>query len=179
MENGGCDDFQVFTNENPKPPANHLLVVWDRPKWVPQWADQGRRMVLVNDHPGLGTATQRIDSVSTDNVAGGALAADLLKRFSPEGTSFTVLAGPRADRRAADRVEGFVARHRAKVVYAESWFSESAFAVSQWVLDTKPQGVFVTNDRLAQGFVDYCRQAGQRIPPLLDLMMRRWQNNWG
>ena len=163
----GTDDFLIFTDENPQPPANHLLVVWDRPQQVQAWADQGRRMVLVNDHPGLGTAAQWIDSVSTDNVAGGALAADLLGRFVPGARSLTVLSGPREDRRAADRVAGFIARAPAKVIYAEGWFRESAFAVSPQVCEIPPQGIFATNDRLAQGFVEYCRESGHRIPPIV------------
>ncbi len=163
----GSEELLVFTDENPHPPANHLLVVWDRPQEVQMWADQGRRMILVNDHPGFGTAAQRIDSVSTDNVAGGALAADLLGRFAPEATSLVVLSGPRKDRRAADRVSGFIARRPAKVIHVEDWFSESAYAVSSRVLDAKPQGVFATNDRLAQGFVEYCRRVGKPVPPIV------------
>ena len=159
--------LQVFIDENPQPPTSHLLVVWDRPEEVKAWANQGRRMILVNDHPGWGVAAQRIDSVSADNMAGGALAADLLERFVPKATSLAVLSGPRHDRRAADRVAGFITRQRASVIYAEDWFSESAVAVSPQVLRTNPQGVFATNDRLAQGFVEYCRSAGHAVPPIV------------
>lgn len=161
------DALKIFTDDNPQPPANYLLVVWDRPDLVSQWAEQGRRMILVNEQPGLGAVSQRIDSVLTDNVAGGALAADLLRRFVVDGSRFTILAGPRNDRRATDRVDGFIARQSARVVYAEDWFCDSGFAAASQVIETQAQGVFATNDRLAQGFVNYCSETGHQVPPIV------------
>lgn len=163
----GSDALVIFTHDNPQPPAGYLLVVWDRPELVRVWAGQGRRMVLVNEQPGLGVVSQGIDSVSTDNIAGGALAADLLRRFVVDGSAFTVLAGPRNDRRATDRVAGFVERQPATVVYAEDWFCESGFAVASQVVKSQARAVFATNDRLAQGFVNYCGETGHRIPPIV------------
>jgi hypothetical protein len=167
VEAVGSEALMIFTDENPQPPAGYLLVIWDRPSLVKQWAGQGRHMILVNEQPGLGAVSQRIDSVSTDNVAGGALAADLLRRFVVDDSMFTILAGPRNDRRATDRVDGFIARQSATVVYAEDWFCQSGFAVASEVVNTQAQAVFATNDRLAQGFVNFCVATGHRVPPIV------------
>lgn len=163
----GEEPLITLLDQDPVPPVGRVAVVWDRPDLAYDWAEQGQRVVLINDRPRLGSAAQRIDSVATDNAAGGALAADLLGRFTAWDKSLVVLAGPAHDPRAAERVAGFTARQTARVVWAADWYSECGAAAAEEVLASNPAGVFACNDRLAEGLVQACRQRGRRVPALV------------
>lgn len=159
--------FLTLLDEEPEPPNGSIRVVWERPALAQRWAEQGYRVVLVNDTPPLGNALQHIDGVATDNVAGGALAANLLGRFVQDKTRLVILAGPHDDHRAMDRVAGFRSQLDASVVWADSWHSQEGLAVAREVMSAKPTGIFTCGDRLAEGLATYCTRTGLALPPIV------------
>ncbi|MGF1634162.1 MAG: substrate-binding domain-containing protein [Phycisphaerae bacterium] len=174
-------EADAATDDAPPPPAGRLPVVWDLPRLAHAWAAAGRRVLLVNDRPDprSGTALLQIDSVGVDDLAGGALAADLLLKLTTRHAAgrarrFAVVAGPRHDRRGQERAEGFLARLAAAsdaraagpVLHTDGWFAEDGQHVARAVLARRPDGVFCCNDRLAQGLAQACVAAGRPPPPL-------------
>jgi hypothetical protein len=159
------------------PPHEVLPIVWDCPRLAHAWAAAGYRVVLVNDRPdpGVGTAAaQNICSVAIDDLVGGAMAADLLLRcakFNPP-SAWGVLAGPRNDRRSVERVDGFSSRLSRiglnvgdlPIVWSDGWCRTDGEVAAQRLLESKPNGVFCGNDRLAESFLAACQAAGQEAP---------------
>jgi DNA-binding LacI/PurR family transcriptional regulator len=100
-------------------------------------------------------------SVATDNILGGAMAADLL---ADEGRErFLILAGPQDKWAPASRTRGFVDQLRRRGHEPRIWHSETmtfeegrdgAAALLDLPRAERPDAVFATNDALALGMLD-------------------------
>ncbi len=147
--------------------ADELPVIWEQPAVVERCLAEGRPAVVVNDRVRPGWDSGGIDSVGADDFAGGALAADVLWRCVGRWSGMVVLAGPAGDRRSDERVAGFRTRGRARVVHADNWFRDAGRRVGPAVMGRGALGVFAANDRLAQGFLMACRDAGVSPPAVM------------
>jgi len=158
---------RVAVGRPDQPRVNHLPVVWEWPEQFGQLAAAKRFVVLIYDQPPPGLAANYVDSVSTDDFSGGAAAAELLRAVAPP-RQLAVLAGPRPDRRARQRVDGFqVHCPKSRVFWSPSWFAEDAGKVVQQVLAASPRGVFCANDRLAEALLTGYRKAGVTPPAVV------------
>ena len=147
--------------------TNALPIIWERPEVVVHCITKQRPGILVNERPKPSWGSSLLDSVCTDDFAGGALAADTLIRGSESPQRFCVLAGPSGDRRSDERLTGFLSRaHDAEVVHADNWHRDAGRRAGKELIRSKLTGVFAANDRLAQGSLLAFRDAKQE-PPLI------------
>lgn len=159
------DCSETFDKKAIAPDA--LPVIWECPQAVDQCVADQRPGILVNERPKPGWGSSLLDSISTDDFAGGALAADTLLQGTTTPQRFGILAGPIGDRRSEERIAGFLSRiNDAAVVHADNWHRDAGRrAALKWV-DTNLTGIFAANDRLAQGTVITYRKNNQ-TPPLI------------
>ncbi len=156
----------------------------------------------VLDAPLLGAATGRIpivllnrssdwveaDTVVSDNVGGGRLAADLFVRHGHRRVA--LITGPENTSTARDREVGFRERLEAAGMPLDPhlrrvgrFSHESGY---HWCLellarDPRPTAIFAANDLIALGVLDAARRLGLRVPEELsvigfdDIDMARWE----
>lgn len=147
--------------------ASALPVIWECPQAVGQCVADHRPGILVNERPKPGWGSSLLDSISTDDFAGGALAADTLLRGTTQPQHFGILAGPVGDRRSDERIAGFQSRlSDTSVIHADNWHRDAGRRAALNLIDTNLTGLFAANDRLAQGTVMTYRDSNQR-PPLI------------
>ncbi len=110
-----------------------------------------------------------VSSVSIDNLAAGAEAADHLHQAG--GRRFAFLSGPPGSPATKDRRTGFVRRLRtlregAPLLLSGDYSYESGLAAALRVTDAapRPDAVACANDLAALGFLDGLRRAGVRSP---------------
>ncbi len=143
-------------------------VVWECPGAVRAAVEARHFCLLVNNSPPPGTAAALVDAISTDDFSGGASAAEILKQRTGKPGAFAVLGGPRGDSRSQKRIAGFCAQvNDSWVCSAESWYAEDARGAARSILARKPAGIFGCNDRLAQAVVEYAREKGLALPPIV------------
>ena len=117
--------------------------------------------------PKPGWGSSQLDSICTDDFAGGALAADTLMQGSAKPYRFGILAGPNGDRRSDERIAGFRSRvDTVLLTHADNWHRDAGRRAAHALTQGALTGVFAANDRLAQGTLLAYRGAGQP-PPLL------------
>lgn len=172
----------------PRLSRDHYPVIWESPQTLSMCVDLNRPALLLNDRPAPGLASLFVDSLSTDDFNGGAIAAQLLTRPSRDPTGrrspshaglpnhetnaldpndFAILAGPLDDPRSQARVAGFRSVLPAAVISAESWFYEEGLLAAPRVLAAGPRGIFCCNDRLAEAIIQHCRTFARPLPPLV------------
>jgi hypothetical protein len=146
----------------------HLPVLWEVPALAADLATQRRFALVLHDAPPPGAGASYLDSVRTDDYSGGVCAAQVLaERLGPRAR-LAMLAGPAADRRSRQRVEGFLhVVPKAPVHEAAGWFSEDGERAVPAVLAAKPAGVFCANDRLAEGLLAACARRGDTPPAII------------
>lgn len=152
----------------PRLRRDHYPIFWECRAGVQAAAARRVFALCLNDQPPSGLAGRYVDAVTTDDVSGGACAAELLKSRTGRSGGFVVLGGPATDRRSQQRIAGFRAHVAdARVVCAESWFLEAGLAKAADVLKGRPAGVFACNDRLAEALIVHGRKRRLRLPPLV------------
>ena len=147
--------------------SDRVAVVWELPESLAACARQNVSVVLVNDRPRAGLDALFVDSVSTDDFAGGVCAAQLLLAQTGARNGFAVLGGPADDPRNRQRVEGFLSVAGAQVVEAQSWFFEGGYASAPRVVPHATAGLFCSNDQLAAAVIRWCRDQGRAQPPIV------------
>jgi DNA-binding transcriptional regulator YhcF (GntR family) len=166
-------DFTLaLCDASPALVADRVPIIWECPAAVQKSIERRQAAVLINDRPRVGLESLFVDSVSTDDYAGGACAAQVLQshtRFSAgePGEGFAVIAGPEDDVRSRRRVEGFLSVLPAAVVPSGSWFHEGGYRVAGEALRHAGRGLFCCNDQLARSVLDYCRDHKLAPPPLV------------
>jgi len=132
--------------------SSALPVIWECPDAIDQCVADQRPGILVNERPKPSWGSSLLDSICTDDFAGGALAADTLLQASATPHRLGILAGPRADRRSDERIAGFRSRVKdAVIVHADNWHRDAGRRAAASLTDAGLTGVFAANDRLAQG----------------------------
>lgn len=145
-----------------------LPVIWERPTAVDQCVTNQRPGILVNERPRPSWGSSLLDSVCTDDFAGGALAADTLLRGSTQPNRFCVLAGPTGDRRSDERLAGFISRRDdVKVIHADNWHRDAGRRAGKKLIKSDLTGLFAANDRLAQGALLAFRDARKQPPRIV------------
>jgi hypothetical protein len=145
-----------------------LPVIWEYPRLVDLCVADHRPGILLNERPKPGWGSSLLDSICTDDFAGGALAADILLRASPTNKHFAILAGPKGDRRSEERIAGFNSRVPSDViVHADNWHRDAGRRTADKLIVAKPTGIFAANDRLAQGITLAYRDHKKPLPPLV------------
>lgn len=145
-----------------------LPVIWESPQAVEQCVAHLRPGILVNERPKPSWGSSRLDSICTDDFAGGALAADTLMQGSPTPRRFAILAGPKGDRRSDERIAGFLSRVDDVVVtHADNWHRDAGRRAAHQLTQNNLTGIFAANDRLAQGITLAFRDAKQSTPLLV------------
>ena len=146
---------------------NALPVIWECPRAVDQCVANQRPGIVVNERPKPGWGSSLLDSISTDDYAGSALAADTLLRGTARPQRFGILAGPVGDRRSDERVAGFISRAKDPlIVHADNWHRDAGRRSASALIEAGLNGLFAANDRLAQGTLLAFQDAGRR-PPLI------------
>ena len=165
----GCAAIECKqTNDTTSLDPNALPVIWESPQAVDACVAQHRPGILVNERPKPSWGSSLLDSICTDDFAGGALAADTLLRGSEPPYRFAILAGPKEDRRSDERIAGFLSRiDHAMIEHADNWHRDAGRRAACKLIDTNPTGIFAANDRLAQGITLACRDRKQRTPRLV------------
>jgi hypothetical protein len=131
-----------------------LPVLWECRHLLERSSNDRRFCLLLQEAPPPGIFASYVDCVRTDDFSGGVCAAQVLLERLKSSRGFAVLAGPKDDRRSAQRVEGFLAvAPKARVVYSGGWFIEHGQAATPKLLTDDIRGVFCCNDRLAQGLL--------------------------
>ena len=146
---------------------DRVAVIWESPVSLAACARQNVSVVLVNDRPRVGLDALFVDSVSTDDFAGGVCAAQLLQARTGARKGFAVLGGPADDPRSRQRVAGFLSMAAGQVVEAQSWFFEAGYASAALVVPHAAAGLFCANDQLAAAVIRWCRDQGHRQPPIV------------
>ena len=147
--------------------ADRVPIIWECPAAVQMSIQRRQAAVLINDRPRVGLESLFVDSVSTDDYAGGACAAQVLQSHTRAAEGFAIIAGPQNDVRSRSRVEGFLSVLPAVVVPSESWFYEGGYRVAGEALGHARRGLFCCNDQLARAVLDYCRDHQLAPPPLV------------
>ena len=147
--------------------ADRVAVIWESPESLAACARQNVSVVLVNDRPRVGLDALFVDSVSTDDFAGGVCAAQLLLARTGTSSGFAVLGGPADDPRSRQRVDGFISVAKAPVIEAESWFFEAGYASAALVVPQAKAGLFCANDQLAGAVIRWCREQRRPQPPIV------------
>jgi len=159
-----CDESRRAKSIDP----NALPVIWERPDIVEQCVADRRPGILLNQRPKPGWGSSLLDSICTDDYAGGALAADQLLLASSSDTRFAILAGPRGDRRSDERIAGFNSRVTSDLIqHADNWHRDAGRRAATKLVRAKPNGIFAANDRLAQGIILAYRDHHDRVPLLV------------
>lgn len=159
-------DCQLSTDPQAIDPTA-LPVIWESPRAVDHCVAHQRPGILVNERPMPSWGSSLLDSISTDDFAGGALAADTLLRGTAAPHRLGILAGPTNDRRSDERVAGFISRATDPVIiHAENWHRDAGRRSAGELVNTKLDGIFAANDRLAQGSL-LAYQDAKRHPPLI------------
>lgn len=164
------DDAGIACNQSADAAAldpNALPVIWECPQAVEQCVADHRPGILVNERPKPGWGSSLLDSISTDDFAGGAIAADTLLQGTASPQRFGILAGPVGDRRSDERIAGFLSRiNDAVVTHADNWHRDAGRRAALKLPDSNLTGLFAANDRLAQGTIMTYRDKNQP-PPLI------------
>lgn len=146
---------------------NALPVIWEYPQAVDRCVADHRPGILVNERSQPGWGSSLLDSISTDDFAGGALAADTLLRGTIKPQRFGILAGPVGDRRSDERIAGFLSRMSdAVVTHADNWHRDAGRRAARQLTESNLTGLFAANDRLAQGITLAFRDR-DKPPPLI------------
>jgi hypothetical protein len=141
--------------------ADVFPVIWDCQGYVLPLALEHRFLLVLNSRAPRGLIAGFVDSVSIDDFSGGVAAAEILRRYR----KLAVLAGPSADPRSKQRVEGFRSiAIGSRVLSAETWYAEEAGTVAARVARRQFDGVFCCNDRLAQALGAACERLKIRRP---------------
>ena len=165
LDDAGIACSQTDDSTTIQPSA--LPVIWECPQAVDQCVADHRPGILVNERPRPGWGSSLLDSISTDDFAGGAIAADTLLQGTASPQRFGILAGPVSDRRSDERIAGFLSRiNDAVVTHADNWHRDAGRRAALKLLDTNLTGIFAANDRLAQGTVMTYHDNKQQ-PPLI------------
>jgi len=139
---------------------------------VRQMAESGTPIVLLNRPP----ARSPFSTVLSDNVGGGALAAEYLVRLGHR--RMAVLAGPRGQTNLDDRAAGFLravqaARNCAEPLVLRGIYSATGGHAMMHKLIGSLNGitaVFATNDAIAFGAIRAALDAGLHIPEDISLV---------
>lgn len=144
-----------------------LPVIWESANAIALCVNHQRPGIVLNERPKPGWGSSLLDSICTDDFAGGALAADTLMRGSAQPYQFAILAGPVGDRRSDERIAGFLSRTTADLItHADNWHRDAGRRAAQPFTQISMTGVFAANDRLAQGITLAFRDAAKQ-PPLI------------
>lgn len=163
-------DFDCVVSIDPSTPidSSALPIIWESPDAVSRCVATGRPGILVNERPKPGWGSSLLDSVCTDDYAGGALAADTLLHGAKGKQRYALLAGPRGDRRSDERKAGFQSRvENVHVIHASNWHRDAGRRAAAEFLNQPYTGIFAANDRLAQGLLMLYQTAGQKAPRLI------------
>jgi DNA-binding transcriptional regulator YhcF (GntR family) len=161
-------DFTLATDDQPPALAiDRVPIIWEVPGAVEKSIERRQAAVLINDRPRVGLESLFVDSVSTDDYAGGACAAQVLQSHTRARDGFAIVAGPAEDVRSRQRVEGFLSVLPATVVSAGSWFYEAGCRVAGHALADARAGIFCCNDQLARAVLDHARENSLVPPPLV------------
>jgi LacI family transcriptional regulator len=129
-----------------------------------------------------------VDTVVSDNRAGGSLAAELLVAHGHRRIAF--VGGPENTSTSRDREAGFVERlaalrapldPRLRRIGQFSHQSGYHLCLELLALDPRPTAIFAANDVVAFGVLDAARRLGVRVPEELsvigfdDIDMARWE----
>lgn len=147
-----------------------LPVIWESPQAIDQCVADQRPGILINERPKPSWGSSLLDSICTDDFAGGALAADTLLQASAQPTRFGILAGPKADRRSDERIAGFRSRlhlDEALIFHADNWHRDAGRRTAAKLIHSNLTGVFAANDRLAQGITLAYRDAKEPLPAIV------------
>jgi DNA-binding transcriptional regulator YhcF (GntR family) len=148
-------------------PADRIPIVWELPAVTAACAAAERQAILINQRPASGFESLYVDSVSTDDFSGGAVAAQLLRDRAAKRRGFAVVAGPEDDARSRARQEGFQSIVHAAVVRAGSWFFDHGYRAAERALKVGKGGLFCVNDQLAAGVIAWAAEHGQPRPPIV------------
>lgn len=149
-------------------PSDAFPVLWETSRTLAAVRRAGRAALLLNARPEPGLDAALLDSVSVDDYAGGAFAADLLLRAEVLPSSLAVMTGPDGDTRSDARRDGFLSRAAgATVVAARGWYVEDGSVVAGEALEHGTGGVFCVNDRLAEAVLLHARRRGLPRPRLV------------
>ena len=146
---------------------DHFPVIWEQAELLRACTEQRRNALLLNDQPPAGIDATIVDSVATDDFAGGVSAGQLMRRHTKRQRGFVVLAGPADDPRSIQRAAGFTSQLSARTVVAGGWALEQGLAVADDVLGSRSPGIFCCNDRLAEAVILAAREMGIVCPPLI------------
>jgi DNA-binding LacI/PurR family transcriptional regulator len=135
---------------------------------------RGTPVILFNRH----VEAEGVSTISTDNLNGGRLVADLLLDTRHERIAY--VAGTPQTSTNSDRERGFTARlgerGRAIAVRLQGDFTyDSAFAAVHDLLyntapNARPDALFCANDSMALGAIDAAKSLGIRIPDDLSVI---------
>jgi hypothetical protein len=150
-------------------PPDAFPILWEAPAALDACRRRsGKRALLLNARPAPGLDAALVDSVSVDDLFGGACAADLLRGGDSDGQGLAVLTGPAGDPRSDARRDGFLSRAPgAAIIDAGGWYTEDGTRVAPEALAHGPRGLFCANDRLAEGVLLYCERFGLPRPRLV------------
>lgn len=144
-----------------------LPVIWESSMAIDLCVAKQRPGIVLNERPRPGWGSSLLDSICTDDFAGGALAADTLMHASATPHRFGILAGPVGDRRSDERIAGFQSRNSVDLIaHADNWHRDAGRRAAKQLTQTHLTGVFAANDRLAQGTLLAFRDTG-KPPPLI------------
>jgi DNA-binding transcriptional regulator YhcF (GntR family) len=154
LKEAGVPVVQSWADGEVRLRAKYFPVLWECTHVIERIAPERRFCLLLHEAPPPGLAASYVDCVRTDDFSGGVCAAQVLLERQKDARGLAILAGPKDDRRSAQRVEGFLtAAPSARVIHAGGWFLEHGRAATPKLMDDDVQGVFCCNDRLAQGLL--------------------------
>jgi len=156
-----------LAEEPPPLAADRVAVIWEVPAALAACAAGRHAAVLLNQRPQVGLDSLFVDSISTDDFAGGVCAAQLLQARARKPGRFAVLGGPADDQRSQQRVAGFRSVLEATLVSAASWFFAEGMAVAEAAVQAAEAGLFCANDQLASAAIEWCRAQGIDPPPIV------------
>ncbi|MGB0767431.1 MAG: substrate-binding domain-containing protein, partial [Phycisphaeraceae bacterium] len=164
----GKTPFREHLEPSQPIPHDALPILWESPDALRDCVAQNRPAILINERPPPGWNSALLDSVGADDFAGGALAADTLRRAALADDPFAVLAGPVGDRRSDERIAGFRSRiDSPTIVHADNWHRDAGRRAAEQLLARSIAGVFAANDRLAQGLVMTYRKHAKPTPKIV------------
>ena len=148
-------------------PPDRFLIFWEVPdSFFEAWPSHRFGLILHRDPP-LGMAAAWLDSIAIDDLSGGVMAAQVLKKQLPADSRVVLVSGPEEDPRSRQRVAGFQKVYpQAKLIVSSGWYRQHGRAVADQVFALKPDAVFCCNDRLAEGLMGNPRRPA-KFPTLL------------
>ncbi|HEX4149160.1 MAG TPA: substrate-binding domain-containing protein, partial [Pirellulales bacterium] len=167
LEAERIDFTRSFGDESLALAADRVPIIWECPAAVQMAIHSRQAAVLINDRPRVGLESLFVDSVSTDDYAGGACAAQVLQSHTRATAGFAIIGGPSDDVRSRSRVEGFLSVQPAAVISSANWFYEGGYEVAGQAVSQALSGLFCCNDQIARAVLDYCRQHELDPPPLV------------